>query len=88
MVDTYHVWWDVQLAADMGRAAGRIVSFQLCDWILPLPPTSCSAGATSATGSSTSRLISSHVLAAGYTGYAEVEILNQGSGTRRRTRRR
>ena len=77
MVDTYHVWWDAQLAADIARAAGRIVSYQLCDWVLPLPPTCCSAAVTSATGTSTSGAITAHVLAAGYTGYAEVEIFNQ-----------
>ena len=37
VVDTYHVWWDVRLFADMARAAGRIVSYQVCDWVLPLP---------------------------------------------------
>jgi sugar phosphate isomerase/epimerase len=37
VVDTYHVWWDSQLAADIDRASGRIVSYQLCDWTLPLP---------------------------------------------------
>ncbi len=37
VIDTYHVWWDAQLAADIARAAGRIAGYQLCDWILPLP---------------------------------------------------
>ena len=50
VVDTYHVWWDARLAAGIARAAGRIVGYQVCDWVLPLPRTSCSAAATWATG--------------------------------------
>jgi len=37
VVDTYHVWWDARLASEIARAAGRIVSYQVCDWVLPLP---------------------------------------------------
>ncbi len=37
VVDTYHVWWDAALFADIARAGERIVSYQVCDWILPLP---------------------------------------------------
>ena len=37
VVDTYHVWWDAALLADIARAGERIVSYQVCDWILPLP---------------------------------------------------
>ena len=38
MVDTYHVWWDARLADEIARAGRRILSFQVCDWLLPLPP--------------------------------------------------
>ena len=78
VVDTYHVWWDAQLAADLSRAAGRIVSYQLCDWILPLPSDVLLGRGHLGDGFIDFRLISSQVLASGYTGYAEVEILNQG----------
>ena len=37
VVDTYHVWWDARLAAEIARAAGRIVGYQVCDWVVPLP---------------------------------------------------
>ncbi len=77
VVDTYHVWWDAQLAADLGRAAGRIVSYQLCDWILPLPSDVLLGRGHLGDGFIDFRLISSQVLAAGYGGFAEVEILNQ-----------
>jgi sugar phosphate isomerase/epimerase len=78
VVDTYHVWWDASLADDLGRAAGRIVSYQLCDWILPLPSDILLGRGHLGDGFIDFRLISSQVLAAGYTGYAEVEILNRG----------
>ena len=54
VVDTYHVWWDARLADEIARAGRRIASFQVCDWVLPLPPTPCSAAVTWATGASTS----------------------------------
>ena len=37
VVDTYHVWWDARLADEIARAGRRIVSYQVCDWVLPLP---------------------------------------------------
>jgi sugar phosphate isomerase/epimerase len=37
VVDTYHVWWDARLGDDIARAGQRIVSYQMCDWVLPLP---------------------------------------------------
>ena len=37
VVDTYHVWWDAALLPDIARAGDRIFSYQVCDWILPLP---------------------------------------------------
>ena len=77
VVDTYHVWWDAQLAADIGRAAGRIVSYQLCDWILPLPKDMLLGRGHLGDGFIDFRKITAQVLAAGYGGYAEVEILNQ-----------
>jgi sugar phosphate isomerase/epimerase len=76
VVDTYHVWWDSQLAVDIDRASGRIVSYQLCDWILPLPADMLLGRGHLGDGFIDFRLISAQVLAAGYSGYAEVEILN------------
>ncbi|MEJ2855867.1 MULTISPECIES: sugar phosphate isomerase/epimerase family protein [unclassified Saccharothrix] len=37
VVDALHVWWDPDLPAQVERAAGRIFSYQVCDWITPLP---------------------------------------------------
>jgi sugar phosphate isomerase/epimerase len=77
VVDTYHVWWDARLAADIRRAAGRIVSYQLCDWILPLPADLLLGRGHLGDGFIDFRSITAWVLAAGYTGFAEVEIFNQ-----------
>ena len=34
-IDVYHVWWDPYLARDIARAAGRILGFHVCDWLVP-----------------------------------------------------
>jgi sugar phosphate isomerase/epimerase len=77
VVDTYHVWWDAQLAADIARSAGRIVSYQLCDWIVPLPPDMLLGRGHLGDGFIDFRTITAQVLAAGYSGFAEVEIFNR-----------
>jgi sugar phosphate isomerase/epimerase len=77
VVDTYHVWWDSQLAADIDRAAGRIVSYQLADWIVPLPPDTLLGRGHLGDGFIDFPSITARVLAAGYRGYVEVEIFNQ-----------
>jgi sugar phosphate isomerase/epimerase len=77
VIDTYHVWWDSQLAADVERAAGRIASYQLGDWTLPLPADTLLGRGHLGDGFIDFRSITASVLAAGYTGYAEVEIFNQ-----------
>ena len=37
VLDTFHVWWDPDLQAQIARAGDRIHSYQVCDWITPLP---------------------------------------------------
>ena len=76
VVDTYHVWWDAELAADIARARGRIVSYQLCDWILPLPADILLGRGHLGDGFIDFAAITAAVDAAGYDGYAEVEIFN------------
>jgi sugar phosphate isomerase/epimerase len=76
VVDTYHVWWDVRLAAEIARAAGRIVSYQVCDWVLPLPADVLLGRGHLGDGVIDFGPISAGVAAAGYRGYVEVEIFN------------
>jgi sugar phosphate isomerase/epimerase len=77
VIDTYHVWWDAGLAAGIARAAGRIASYQLCDWVLPLPADMLLGRGHLGDGHIDFPPISAQVRAAGYTGYAEVEIFSQ-----------
>jgi sugar phosphate isomerase/epimerase len=77
VVDTYHVWWDPHLAAELARASGRIAAFQLADWVLPLPAGSLLGRGHLGDGHIDLARITAQVLAAGYQGYAEVEIFNQ-----------
>ena len=77
VVDTYHVWWDAQVEADIARAAGRIASYQVCDWILPLPRDTLLGRGHVGDGHIDFGPLSARVAAAGYTGYIEVEIFNQ-----------
>jgi len=76
VVDTYHVWWDARLAAEIARAAGRIVSYQVCDWVLPLPADALLGRGHLGDGVIDFGPISAAVMAAGYDGYIEVEIFN------------
>lgn len=34
-LDTYHVWWDPELAASIAAAAGRIAAVHVADWLVP-----------------------------------------------------
>ena len=77
VIDTYNVWWDPRLAEVIAGAAGRIVSYQLGDWVSPLPADALLGRAHLGDGSADLAAITRLVLAAGYRGYAEVELFNQ-----------
>lgn len=76
VVDAYHVWWDPRLAAAVHRAGPRIVSFQACDWILPLPADVLLGRGLPGDGCIDLRGMRRLVDAAGYTGDIEVEVFN------------
>jgi sugar phosphate isomerase/epimerase len=79
VVDTFHVWWDPQLGEQVRRAGrdGRISSYQVCDWITPLPPDALLARGMMGDGHIDFPAVTRAVMAAGYTGDVEVEIFNQ-----------
>jgi len=77
VVDTYHVWWDPQLAAQIDRARGRIVSVQLCDWVVPLPADTLLGRGHLGDGVIDFAPVVAGVLAAGYPGFVEIEIFSQ-----------
>jgi sugar phosphate isomerase/epimerase len=76
VVDTYHVWWDARLADEIARAGPRIVSYQVGDWVLPLPADALLGRGHLGDGVIDFGPISASVTAAGYHGYVEVEIFN------------
>jgi sugar phosphate isomerase/epimerase len=77
VVDTYHLWWDASLLPDIARAGDRIVSYQICDWILPLPADTLLGRGHVGDGHIDFPPITAAVESAGYTGHIEVEIFNQ-----------
>jgi len=77
VVDTFHVWWDPDLAAQIARAGDRIASYQVCDWATPLPSDVLLARHYPGDGVIDFAGITAAVVAAGYSGDIEVEIFNQ-----------
>ncbi|MFF9346832.1 sugar phosphate isomerase/epimerase family protein [Streptomyces sp. NPDC014734] len=79
VVDTYHIWWDDQAPAQIARAGatGRIHSFQLADWITPLPAGVLLGRGQLGDGSVDFRAFRSLVEATGFDGPIEVEIFNE-----------
>jgi len=80
VVDTYHIWWDDQAPAQIARAGagGRIHSFQLADWITPLPAGVLVGRGQLGDGSVDFRAFRTLVEATGFDGPVEVEIFNEG----------
>ena len=78
VIDSYHVWWDAGLPAQLARAGagGRIAAYQLCDWVVPLPADMLMGRGHLGDGSIDFRAMTRDVLATGYDGYVEVEIFN------------
>ncbi|PJJ70666.1 sugar phosphate isomerase/epimerase [Diaminobutyricimonas aerilata] len=79
VVDTFHVWWDPALEASVRRAGaeGRIASYQVCDWVTPLPADVLLARGYPGDGHIDFAPITALVEEVGYTGDIEVEIFNQ-----------
>ncbi|SDK96151.1 Sugar phosphate isomerase/epimerase [Nonomuraea maritima] len=76
VVDTFHVWWDPRLFEDVARAGRRIASYQVCDYLHPLPEDVLLGRGMMGDGVIDFRPITQAVLAAGYAGDVEVEIFN------------
>ena len=76
VVDTFHLWWEPGVADQLQRAAERIVSYQICDWITPLPADTLLARGMMGDGHIDFPTFTRSVAAAGYRGDVEVEIFN------------
>ncbi|TYL45381.1 sugar phosphate isomerase/epimerase [Nocardioides sp. BGMRC 2183] len=76
VVDTFHVWWEPGVEEQIARATGRIASYQVCEWITPLPPDALLSRGMMGDGHIDFAHLTRCVAAAGYTGDVEVEIFN------------
>ncbi|HYN95948.1 MAG TPA: sugar phosphate isomerase/epimerase family protein [Pilimelia sp.] len=80
VVDTYHLWWDDQVWAQIERAGRerRIACFQVADWVTPLPEGVLLGRGLPGAGCVELRRFRAAVDAAGYTGPVEVEVFHAG----------
>jgi sugar phosphate isomerase/epimerase len=76
ILDTFHIWWDPQLAELIAQSAGRIYGFHVSDWLVPLPDVLLGRGLMG-DGVIDNRKLRHLVEKAGYTGPIEVEIFNR-----------
>ncbi|MDH3233127.1 MAG: sugar phosphate isomerase/epimerase [Alphaproteobacteria bacterium] len=76
-VDIYHLWWDPDLEAEIARAgaAGRILAFHVCDWLVPTTDLLLDRGMMG-DGVIDIPRIRGWVEAAGFDGASEVEIFS------------
>jgi sugar phosphate isomerase/epimerase len=74
-VDAYHVWWDPDLAAQIARAGKRILTYHVCDWLVPTRDLLLDRGMPG-DGVIDLRSIRAMVEAAGYDGLIDVEIFS------------
>jgi len=74
-VDTYHVWWDPDLANQIARAGKRILAYHVNDWLVPTKDLLLDRGMMG-DGVIDLRAIRAMVEATGYRGHCEVEILS------------
>ncbi len=75
-VDTYHVWWDPELAAQLARAGRRIIAHHICDWLVPTRHILTDRGMMG-DGVIDFPAIRRMIEAAGYRGIQEVEIFSE-----------
>jgi len=78
VVDTYHIWWDPDVLQQIARAGslGRIASYQVCDWLTPLPADVLLGRGVPGDGHIDFGPLTRAVEDAGYTGDIECEIFN------------
>ncbi len=75
VIDVYHVWWDPEIEAQIRAAAGHILGFHICDWLVPTPDMLNGRGMMG-DGVIDIRRLRGLVEEAGYHGLIEVEIFN------------
>lgn len=78
VIDTFHLWWDPLLEGQIAQAgaAGRISSYQVCDWLNPMAADPLLSRGMMGDGVVDFATIGRWVRTAGYRGDVEVEIFN------------
>lgn len=74
-LDAYHVWWDPDLARQIERAGRRIVTYHVCDWLVPTRDLLLDRGMPG-DGMIDLKSIRAMVEATGYDGFIDVEIFS------------
>lgn len=76
-IDAYHVWWDPNLSAQIGRAGieRRILGFHICDWLNPTTDILMDRGMMGE-GVIALQELRRSIVSAGYSGFAEIEIFS------------
>jgi sugar phosphate isomerase/epimerase len=75
-IDTFNVWWDPHVLRDIARAGERVISYQVCDWLVPLPHPVWGRGIPG-DGVVDFPPLTRAVTESGYLGPIEVEIFNE-----------
>ncbi|HEY5853708.1 MAG TPA: sugar phosphate isomerase/epimerase family protein [Aldersonia sp.] len=74
-LDSYHVWWDVALLAEITRAGRSLFSVQLADWVTPIHGELSSRGMPGEGCIDLAGFVAA-CEGAGYDGLVEVEVLS------------
>ncbi|MBT6403920.1 MAG: sugar phosphate isomerase/epimerase [Rhodospirillaceae bacterium] len=77
IVDAYHVWWDPDLTASIEAAKGRIVSFQISDWLRDTTAADGSDRGMPGDGVIPLREMGAQVRQAGFDGYDDLELFSE-----------
>jgi sugar phosphate isomerase/epimerase len=76
-LDVYHVWWDPKLETQIARAGrDRLLAYHVCDWLNPTRDLLNDRGMMG-DGVIELKKVRGWVEAAGYDGFAEVEIFSE-----------
>jgi sugar phosphate isomerase/epimerase len=81
-LDVYHVWWDPDLEREIARAGKRILTYHVCDWLIPTADLLLDRGMMG-DGVIDLRAIRASVEAAGYDGHCDVEIFSANNWWKR-----
>lgn len=79
VVDTFHIFWDPEVLPQIARAGagGRISSYQVCDWNLPIASDALLSRGYPGDGFIDFESLTRAVAATGYAGDVECEIFRQ-----------